>query len=75
MMKPFKESGIYQIELFEEVPAINCRVYRIYQEGEFYDCILEMDGVFELVSNYHREEWVFDQLVKFIQESFARVMQ
>jgi len=74
-MELFKESGIYQIELFEEVPAINCRVYRIYQEGDFYDCILEIDGVFELVSNYHRESWVFDQLVKFIQESFARVIQ
>ncbi len=74
-MKSFKESGKYRIELFEEVPAINCRVYRIYQEGEFYDCILEIDGVFELVSNYHREKWVFDQLVEFIQESFAGLIQ
>ena len=68
----FKESGKYRIELFEEVPAINCRIFKIYREGEFYDCILEIDGVFELVSNYHREDWVFDQLVKFIQGEFCK---
>ena len=59
--------GKYQIELCDEIASMNCRIFNIFEDGDFYDCILEIDGTFELVSNYHRESCVFEYLVPFVK--------
>jgi len=63
--------GKYRVELYEEIAFMKCKIYNVYEHGDFYDCILEVDGVFELMGNYQREPWVYKRLVSIIKASNA----